>query len=539
MKNIQQKNNLKQSRGAVLATLFVVSALVSAAHAAKKPNVLLLFSDQHQAACLGVEGHPDVLTPNLDRLSAQGVRFTRAYSNDAICAPSRMSLMSGLYPRTLGCLDNSDSTSVMDKVIPLQQAFKAAGYVTAAFGKRHLKRGVDQGWDIHKSHLDSESPGGGSYVKWVTDQGFERAFAEDWAAEFGRGPQGSTFAKTPLPSAQMGTRTSKLPEEKTMEAFTATETLAFIKAQKAKGQPFFCWSSYYRPHQPYNPLPKYLALYDTTKWGKGRLAKDGLHKPETLETPKEKLPPLLARQRSSVEGIWCLGLAEREQQLYRDYIGAYYALVTEIDHHIGQIVNMLEEEGLLEDTIVIYTSDHGDFVGNHGMIEKCAVGHNIYEDTLRVPLLVFWKGKTQAGLVTDDLVQLADLYPTLMALCGIAPPCQPAPYGGSSLAPLLLKGKRLDRDFIISENWSQTTVIGKRFKYGRMNDTAKTVQRHNFVTFGDMLFDLLQDPLEQSNRVGSPEGAAEKKRLLELLDDWEKQFPGEARKEMHKKGDRL
>jgi arylsulfatase A-like enzyme len=530
---IKHTTPLKRSLSALLSATFLVSNLVDAAPAGKKPNVLLFFSDQHQAACLGVEGHPDVITPNLDKLAAGGVRFTRAYCNDAICTPSRMSLMSGLYPRTLGCLDNGDRTSMMDKVIPLAQAFKSAGYVTAAFGKRHTARGVDAGWDLQRSHLDNESPGGGSYVQWINDQGYGREFAEDWAAEFGKGPGGSPFSKTNIPTAKMGTRPSKLPEDKTMEAFTAEETIKLIKAQKTNGQPFFCWSSFYRPHQPYTPLPRYLAMYDTSKWGKGTRAKDGIKMPSSLEESVKNLPPELAQRRLSKDGIWCLELATQDEQLYRDYLGAYYALVTEIDHHVGQIMKALEAEGLLENTIIIYTSDHGDFVGNHGLIEKSATGHNVYEDTLRVPLIVYWKGKTKVGLATDDLAQLADLYPTLMQLCGIVPPKQPAAYAGTTLAPLLMNGKPLGREYIVSENWSQTTIVGKRFKFGRMNDTDKTIGKRNFTGFGDMMFDRQNDPLELTNIVAVPKYAFEKEKLQKQLAQWEQQFPGEARKEVY------
>jgi len=503
----------------------LVSTLVDAAPAEKKPNVLLFFSDQHQAACLGVEGHPDVVSPNLDRLAAGGVRFIRAYSNDAICAPSRMSLMSGLYPRTLGCLNNGDRTSLMDKVIPLAQAFKSAGYVTAAFGKRHTERGIDAGWDIQRSHIDSESPGGGSYVQWINEQGFGWEFAEDWAAEFGHGPDGSPFFNTKIPAAKMGTRPSKLPEDKPMEAFTAEQTIQFIKQQKAKGQPFFCWSSFYRPHQPYTPLPKYLAMYDTSKWGKGTRAQDGIKRPLSLDELVKDLPPELAESRLRKTSIWCLGLAAQDEQLYRNYLGAYYALLSEIDHHIGQILKTLEAEGLLENTIIIYTSDHGDFVGNHGLIEKCATGHNVYEDTLRVPLIVSWEGRIRSGLVTDDLAQLADLYPTLMQLCGIIPPKQPAAYAGASLAPLLIAGQPLGRDFIVSENWSQTTIIGKQFKFGRMNDTDSTIGKRNFTGFGNMMFDRRNDPLELKNIAASPSYASEKTKILSQLDQWETRFP--------------
>jgi arylsulfatase A-like enzyme len=113
--------------------------------------VLLLFADQHKASVLGSEGHPDAITPNLDRLASEGVRFSRAYCQDGISVPSRCSMMSGLYPRTLGCLTNGDRTIVMREVVPLQKSLQANGYLTAAFGKRHLVLACDDGWDVAAS----------------------------------------------------------------------------------------------------------------------------------------------------------------------------------------------------------------------------------------------------------------------------------------------------------------------------------------------------------------------------------------------------
>ena len=125
----------------------------------RKPNILLLFSGQHQADCMGFQNHPDVITPNLDKLAKSGTVFNRAYCLDGVCVPSRMSLMTGLYPRRLGILHNPDKSSVIDEVVSLQSALKDSGYYTAAFGKRHLKGAVDLGWDYHRGHSKKESPG--------------------------------------------------------------------------------------------------------------------------------------------------------------------------------------------------------------------------------------------------------------------------------------------------------------------------------------------------------------------------------------------
>jgi len=222
----------------------------------KKPNVLIILSDQHSKQVMGFEGHPDLLTPNLDKLAEQAVVFNRAYCATGICAPSRSNLMTGINSRTLGLLTNSERTSVMREVVSLPFIFKNNGYKTYAFGKRHTHDAVDEGWDVKISHLCDESDE--NYVTWLEREGFIAEFASDWSAEFGRGPKCSSYADSIFPTADLGTRLSKLPETHTMEAFTADLTIDMIKEQAKSNQPFFCWSTFYRPHQPYTPLKKYM-----------------------------------------------------------------------------------------------------------------------------------------------------------------------------------------------------------------------------------------------------------------------------------------
>ncbi|MEQ9303823.1 MAG: sulfatase-like hydrolase/transferase, partial [Marinoscillum sp.] len=167
----------------------------------------MLYADQHNKEAMGYEGHPDVFTPNLDRLAEDSYVFDRAYCTTGICAPSRSSMMTGLYPRTLGILSNSERTQVMKEVTSLPSMLQNVGYETYAFGKRHTSLAVDEGWDVHKSHLCDESPGD-NYVTWVAQQGCGEEFAQDWAAEFGKGPSCSPQAHKSYPTADLGTRTS-------------------------------------------------------------------------------------------------------------------------------------------------------------------------------------------------------------------------------------------------------------------------------------------------------------------------------------------
>jgi len=492
-----------------------MGANASRADNPRHPNVLLLFSDQHKADVLGCEGHPDAITPNLDRLAADGVRFSRAYCQDGICLPSRCSMMSGLYPRALGCLTNGDATHVMSEVVSLQRALRQHGYRTAAFGKRHLELACDEGWEMAASHMHGESPDD-NYVKWIEAQGYGEAFANDWAAEFGRGPAGGSQAKTEMPFALMATRESQLPAGATMEAFTAQRTVRFLEQQQHSDRPFFCWSSFYRPHQPYTPLKEYLERFPHDRWGKGVRNGDAIGKPKTLDQAVSDLPPMLQEWHRGANRVWRLDKARENPQLYRDYIAAYYALVAEMDDHIGTILAALDRLGMAENTIVIYTSDHGDFVGSHGMIEKCAPGHNVYEDTLRVPLIVRWPGRVQRGMVCGDLAELVDLYPTLMALCRCSLPASPRELQGRSLAGTLTDGLPVGREYCISENWSQAAIITERYKLGVWLDPQG--RGPDYREWGDILFDRQEDPLETRNRI--TELPEVKTCLMEHLRKW-------------------
>ena len=170
--------------------LFLLGLVASAScqAAAAKPNVLLLFADQHNADVMGCAGHSIVKTPNLDQLAAKGVRFTRAYCQDAICVPSRTALMTGLYPRTTGCLDNGDSPVSQEKLYPLQQVFQSAGYLTGCFGKRHLPRPtLALGWSRSATVISpKQDPSDENYDDWIQTRGpgQAEAFAKDEKGRF-------------------------------------------------------------------------------------------------------------------------------------------------------------------------------------------------------------------------------------------------------------------------------------------------------------------------------------------------------------------
>lgn len=499
----------------------------------QKPNVLILFSDQHNKKVMGFEGHPDVITPNLDKLAEESMVFNRAYCSTGICAPSRAAFLTGINSRTMGLLTNSERTTVMKEVVSMSTLFQNNGYKTYAFGKRHTHDTTNHGWDVKKSHLCGESED--NYITWLEQEGYIGEFAWDWGAEFGRGPTCSSYADTIIPTADLGTRLSRLPETHTMEAYTAGLTIDMIKTHAKSGEPFFCWANFYRPHQPYTPLKKYMDMYDVSAWGEGTRNGSSIKMPDSFYEPTENLPPLFQEQRNGGNKVWNMDKAFKDEQLWRNFIGAYYALVTEIDHYVGQILSELAEADMDKETIVIYVSDHGDFVGNHGMVEKAAIGHNVYEDILNVPLMIKYPAGFDGTRKIDDLVSLIDIYPTLVDLIGLEQAELKHEIQGLSLANLLLKNESLNRDYLVSENWSQATVITKDYKLGIMLDPTDYARDRDYRDFGDMFFSRNDDPGETTNAINEPDYENEVAKLRAYFEDFKTKTPDIGKLEMNGK----
>ena len=523
-------------RSLLLCSAFAAAGLQAiAAGKQTKPNVLVIFTDQQNASVMSCQGHPDVRTPNLDRMASRGTLYNRAYSPNAVSGPARMSLITGLHPRTSGCMENGTFlSSPIKECYPMAQAFKDNGYHTYMIGKYHLYGQGMEGWQtmIPSSGKD----GADNYVEWVEQQGQAREFGEDWAAEFGAFPAGNSLAGTKFPKAEMGARISKLRPENTMEAFVARNAIDVIRRHAASGEPFFCYAPMYRPHQPYTPLEMYLKNYNYSRWGKGTKNGDAIAKPASLDEPLEHLPPLLQKWRQNQNPIWCLGRAAQNPELYRFYIAAYYALVEEIDYWVGEIYKELDRTGLAENTIVIFSSDHGDFVGEHGMIEKCATGHNVYESTLRIPLIFAWDKNIRSGVVTQDLTGLLDIYPTLVELCGLDMPQMKWALSGLSLADNLRSGKKVNREYLVSENWSQSTVITADYKLGIWQEVPEAIANRDFRSFGNMFFDRKKDPNEVKNGYTNRSYASQVKKLQDYYDDFAAKTPDTGKRERWEAG---
>jgi arylsulfatase A-like enzyme len=272
-------------------------------------------------------------------------------------------------------------------------------------------------------------------------------------------------------------------------------------------------------------------MYNVSAWGEGTKAGGAIKKPASFYEPTEQLPPQLQDQRNGGNKVWNMDKAFQDEQLWRNYIGAYYALVTEIDYHVGEILKALEETEQENETIVIYTSDHGDFVGNHGMVEKCAFGQNVYEDILNVPLIIKIPGKTDSGERNSELVSLTDVLPTLIDLLELNLPDLKYPMQGKSLVDMILNGGTLDREYLVSESWSQASIITRDYKLGIMLDPTPAKKDLDYRDFGDMFFDRTSDPLEVKNGISDPAYEEQITLLREYFEEYVQEIPATGKNE--------
>ncbi len=431
-----------------------------------RPNVLLIVADHWAAEFLGVARHPALLTPGLDELAQCGVRFTNAYSESPVCIPARRTLMTGLTPRSHGDRTFDDSLA-MPPVCTLAQAFRDAGYQADAVGKLHVHPQRDRiGFD--SVLLDDEGrPQWGTvddYDIYLGDAGYP-------GRQFDHGMSNNQYHYRPW----------HLPEE-THATNWAARSMARIIKRRDPTRPAFWYLGFRHPHPPLVPLQSYLDIYR-------EIALEAPYRGEWVKAQGE-MP-------------YALSAAMARMNLYTDaqfQAGkrAFYALCTHIDHQIRYLVGTLRLEGLLNDTIICFTSDHGDMLGNHGMVAK----RLFYEASANVPMILLdaaGRGRVQEGSTSDRLVGLQDVMPTLLDLCSI--PVPPTVDGFSML------GDR-KREYLYGE-------IGEDPTASRMIRTDRYKLIYYPVGHHFQLFDLHEDPSERRDLAADP---ASKGVLAELTD---------------------
>jgi len=451
----------------------------------RRPNVLLLLTDQQRWDSVGCSGNPHVQTPNLDRLAREGAWFQNAFCNNPVCMPSRHSMLSGQYPSAIGSYCNG--IEMREEVPILPTILAPYGYHTANLGKLHFKN------HSHRDHREphpsygfdhlilSDEPGcyDDAYIKWVEEQ--DPTQVENCRCSTPPAWTGKPRVKRPRDTHEP--YTFEGPEHLTHSAFVADETIELIRQHK--DQTFFAIAGFYAPHAPLNPPKRFLDRYD----------------PTTLP-----LPLMNADENS-------LGLSEDG---WREVKAHYYALVSHVDDQIGRILAALTDAGLREDTIIVFASDHGEHLGDHGDVQKGPPG---LDSCAHVPLIVSYPRAVPRGQVKPELVEAVDIAPTLLDLCGVQ---TPAWFQGRSFRGLLESGDYEERTSVFMEyrepfGVSWKTVRTHEFKYCVANSGE------------ELLFDLQRDPGELRNVAHAEQYRDQRHDMREeLLRRWfsvDKQYP--------------
>ncbi|MHC4887111.1 MAG: sulfatase family protein, partial [Planctomycetota bacterium] len=362
-----------------------------------KPNVLFILSDQHNAKCLGHKGHPDVKTPHLDKLASEGVRFDNAITQNPICTPSRMCFISGQYAHNHGYYGLSGPNP---KGLPtIFGHFRKQGYRTGAIGKIHCPEyWVEDDCDVfHETCACSIGGRSPEYTAYLKERGIEHL--EDHGAWQEFGAKGNQSCDG---------RPSKVSYRDGQEGWSVTKGIEFMKQAQVDKVPFLLHISLPKPHQCYTPAQEFWDLYDEANLtlppnadhdGPNRAP----HLKESAEGWKSRDWPLLEPKTFE---------AGRLRKLH-----GYLGNISHVDHAVGELVDFLDENGLGEDTIVIYSADHGDYAAEHGIMEKAP---GICHDAItRIPYIWRWGKNFPAGHMATELVETVDVSTTLCSLCDV------------------------------------------------------------------------------------------------------------------------
>ena len=451
-----------------------------------RPDVLIIKSDQHNARCLGVNGHRQVRTPHLDALARRGVNFTRAFVQNPICTPSRMCYLSGQYAHNHGVFGLTGNERVPAGLPSLFSVFRAAGYRTGIVGHVHvaaswLQPHCDQYRDLH----DESRPGDTPYDRYLKAKGLLRL--RDDEAYRGR-------------SQILDACASELAFEDTHEGY-CLQSLSDFLAELPAEQPFLYQLDPLHPHQNYLPARPFWELYDGVE----------LELPPSADEDLSSKPPhqqrLLERHHNY---DWVFEPRTYEAGRRRKLQG-YYGCISQVDHLVGLALQRLQELGRADNTIVIYCSDHGDFALEHGFLEK-APGIS-YDAITRVPFIWSWPaGELAAGVTVAELVESVDLFPTL---CRLAQVAAPDTLDGCDLTPLLRGGTGAVREFAVTEFPLSRTIRTRHWKLCHR-------PRGMFAPGDDEgeLYHLAADPWEMRNLYHAPRHRETREELRRRLFDW-------------------
>ena len=471
----------------------------------KRPNIILIMCDQLRYDALGCYGNTQIHTPNIDRIALNGSCFDNHYVSNPVCSPSRCSVLTGRYPKNHGTRDNG--IPLRDEEITFPETLRANGYVTAAIGKMHIttqfmpKEDEQDDWpedkygfDIIHTTCDCKT---GEYLNWLKAESLSD-YEEVKLQGERKKKEGGAFAADKDTSGPPQVHSSKINPEFHQSHWIADRTIELIR-QSSPDKPFFAFCSFVDPHHPFDPPHPYADMYDP----------DELAEPLFREGELEDKPPHFRKARLgkgfSNEKYDYTRLSRHDWGRVK---AAYYGMISLIDDNIGRILDAIEEKGIEEDTLVLFTNDHGELLGDHGLLFK---GPFHYDSVIKAPMIMKWPGQIPKGSRYSQITEHVDIMPTILEYAGIR-----TPYGvqGVSMAPILRGDKGAGKEYAMTEfncyNWglSVKTLTGKDYKF----------TYYAGMEYGE-LYDRNADPEEFVNLWSNPDYREIKGLLLKKLTD--------------------
>ena len=445
-----------------------------------RPNVLIILADQHRFDCLGAAGNGEVRTPHLDALAADGVRFDNCFCPYPVCTPSRYSLLSGVPAHEHRGWSNLSTPAPGTAMFP--RLLRQAGYRTAAVGKMHFTPTyLDLGFDeMHLAEQDGPGRWDDDYHRYLMQHDLiDRNDLQDQRSEYRKNALDAYWQT-------FGAMVSNLSEEHHATTWIADRALDKLKAW-TPDRPSLLMVGFIKPHHPFDPPAPWDKMYD----------------PLSLSLLpgwcSECFPHDLDMSRGYFPN------ADLTEAALRRVMAYYYAAISQIDHHVGRMIRLLKQNGLYDNTLIVYTADHGDYMGHHHMILK---GNYLYDALAKVPLIIKYPRSQNAGRTDGRLVNNIDLAPTL---------CRAAGYTSAET----MKGKDLaadaaGHDVIFSESNGAGQVMARTKTHKLLLAAPRNA---------NLFFDLQNDPHEMNNLCADPACAAVIADLEQKLTAWRHKGP--------------
>jgi len=480
-----------------------------------KPNILFIFTDQHRLSAVGCYGETPCHTPNIDRLAAEGIRFETAYTVCPVCSPARATIMTGLYPHSHGVCSNVHNLGasvheLTDRPELLSRRMLALGYRCGYSGKWHLGTDSEAAFgSANRPTLPKDVGFEGQNFPGHGGGGFRYPEYQAYLAEHG-------YRHEVIPPPQgrgkaFGCSSGLLngPIESTVPYFLAQNSIELMERARQAEQPFFVWHNFWGPHGPYFSTRGFYELYENVEipeWPNYRWPSRAINAPHQVKIHHD--------------------VQQLTWQDWAEAIRYYYAFTSLIDNQIGRMLDYLDQSGQRENTIILFTSDHGETLGSHGGLTDKGWHH--FEEIQRIPFIVWMPEQLYgAGLhpgdVLSEWVSLADVYPTLLEWAGAERDA--VERHGQSIVPLLQGDPVQWRDGVYVE-------------FNGVNSLATSMvsTRHKNLKYGwncanrDELYDLDADPHETTNLIDDPTHADVVLEMRKRIEAWmiETHYPGTA-----------